>query len=163
MLRSLFLSPLLGLLLLSAPGLAAPSLPVPALPPAVVQTRDTLITYARAGRYEALAGLAAQAGDGFTYHRGFELRKPVAYWRGEAAAGRSPLPRLVAILRTPPIVEDGLWIWPAAAAAKPTLLAWASLRAAYPASQVARFHADGYTGWRCGIDVAGRWRRFLSG
>jgi hypothetical protein len=135
--------------------------PVP-LPPAVARTRESILKLALAGRYEALEALGKRTKP-FTYHFGFEKRKPAAYWRGEARLGQDPLPKLAAIVRLPYVLDEGIYTWPAAAGPNPTPADWEALKAVYPAAKVARYRADGYTGWRAGIDARGAWVFFVRG
>lgn len=132
------------------------------LPAPVVQTRATLLRLAARGAYDELARFARTSSSAFVYHQGFEQRRPAAYWRQQAARGEDPLPRLVTLLRLRPVQSNGVWIWPAAAV-NPDEGAWAALRPLYPAPRIQRFQAEGYNGWRTGIDAQGRWTMFLKG
>ncbi len=136
---------------------AAAGLPVP-----VARTREMIHRLASAGRYEELEALA-QRTKGFTYHFGFEKRRPAAFWRAEAKLGQDPLPKLAALLRMPHAADAGIYLWPAAAAANPTPADWEALKPTFPAARVARWKADGYTGWRLGIDARGNWMYFVRG
>lgn len=161
------LGSLVGAWLGLAGGPAQAALPVPdpvaqGLPPAVAQTRATLLKLASQGAYEELARFARTSGKAFVYHQGFEHRKPAAYWRQQAARGEAPLARLAILLRLRPVQSNGVWVWPAAAV-NPDEAAWAGLRPLYPAPRIQRFQAEGYNGWRTGIDAQGRWTMFLKG
>lgn len=153
-------------LLAAAPAVAAAGPQTVAgaagLPTAVARARDQILRLAQAGRYEELEAIARRT-KGFTYHFGFEKRKPAAYWRAEARAGQDPLPKLAAILRMPHALDEGVFMWPAAAAANPTPADWEALKPTFPAARVTRWKADGYTGWRMGIDARGGWRFFVRG
>ncbi|MEB3197825.1 MAG: hypothetical protein VKP62_11535 [Candidatus Sericytochromatia bacterium] len=134
------------------------------LPPPVIHTRERLIQLARRGQYEELERLALLGEGPFTYHLGFEKRRPAVLWRARASRGDDPLPRLVALLRTPPVRADDptLFVWPAAAQ-QPSDAAWLALRGVYDPNRIQQFQRAGYTGWRVGIDPAGRWTMLLSG
>lgn len=147
------------------PAWAATQVPDPiaqGLPTAVARTRAALLELASRGAYEELARLARTSGKAFVYHQGFEQRKPAAYWRQQAARGEAPLAKLAILLRLRPVQSNGVWIWPAAAV-NPDESAWAGLRPLYPAPRIQRFQAEGYNGWRTGIDAQGRWTMFLKG
>lgn len=140
------------------PGVAAAAgLPLP-----VARTRELIYRLATAGRYEELEALARRTRS-FTYHFGFEKRSPAAYWRAEARAGQDPLPKIAALLRMPHALDGGIYMWPAAAAVNPTPADWEALKPTFPAARVARWKADGYTGWRLGIDARGNWMYFVRG
>lgn len=132
------------------------------LPSPVAQTRATLLKLAGQGAYEALGRFARDNGKGFIYHQGFEQRKPAPYWRQQAARGDDPLTKLGILLKLRPVQSNGVWVWPAAAV-NPDESAWAALRPLYPAPRIQRFQAEGYHGWRTGIDNQGRWTMFLKG
>lgn len=143
----------------AVPDLQPP--PVP-LPPKAQAARAALYRAAMAGQYDVL-GRYAKANPTFTFHFGFVQQAPAAYWRAEARRGEDPLPKLAAILRLPPAFDGGVYTFPAAAGAKAGPADWEALKAVYPVARVARFRTEGYTGWRAGIDAAGRWRFFVHG
>lgn len=132
------------------------------LPVAVQRTREAIYALAASGRYETLEALARR-NKGFTYHFGFEKRDPAAFWRAEAKQGHDPLPKLAALLRMPHVQDEGVFTWPAAAGVNPTPADWEALKPTFPAARVARWKAEGYTGWRLGIDARGNWTYFVRG
>ena len=133
------------------------------LPPRVTRAREALYRAAMGGQVDVLAGIARQAGPGFTFHFGFVKQKPADYWRAEAKRGEDPLRKLAAILRLPPALETGVYTFPAAAVAGAGPADWEALKAVYPPARVARYRSEGYTGWRAGIDRQGRWQFFVRG
>ena len=148
-------------------ALAAPAGPARAPAPAVAdaaglptpgaRTRESIYRLARAGRYEELEALVRRT-RGVTYPFGFEKRRPAAFWRSD-----DPLPKLAALLRMPHGMDEGIYQWPAAAAANPTPADWEALKPTDPAARVARWKREGYTGWRVGIDARGNWVYFVRG
>jgi hypothetical protein len=132
-------------------------------PDAVLRKRAAMLASAQAGDYDALAQLADP--NQFEYTFGGPVEGgPAAYWRQAEARGEDPTPAeaLAAVLRMPYTVSRGLYVWPFAYDKTEDELT------AYERKLLARLgkggaFADGYLGWRAGIDPDGRWLFFVAG
>ena len=132
-------------------------------PDAVVRKRAALLTAAEAGDYDALAQLADP--DAFEYTFGDPVDGgPAAFWRAEVARGADPTPAeaLAAILRMPYTLSRGLYVWPFAYDKTEDELTGYERKLLEPLGEGGAF-ADGYLGWRAGIDPQGRWTFFVAG
>lgn len=141
-----------------------PSASKSALPPPVEAMRQHIVTAAVACDYDALARLAHEKGEEFSF--GFEEDKDVAaYWRKQEQAGQPVLAHLVKVLSLPSSHEESLYVWPSAYGAEAKDADWKALEALYPPERIAelRKQPDGYTGFRVGIDASGDWMFALGG
>ena len=126
--------------------------------------RQRIVTAAVACDYEALATLAHEKGEEFSF--GFDEDKDVAaYWRKQEQAGQPLLAQLVKVLNLPFTRSESLYVWPSAYGDAPKDADWKALEALYPPERIAelRKQQDGYTGFRVGIDESGDWMFALGG
>jgi hypothetical protein len=132
-------------------------------PDAVLRKRAAMLDAALAGDYDALAQLSDP--NEFAYTFGEEVDGgPAAFWRQVEARGESPTPAdaLASVLRLPYTLSTGIYVWPFAYDKTEDELT------AYERRLLARLgkggaFADGYLGWRAGIDPDGRWLFFVAG
>jgi hypothetical protein len=132
-------------------------------PDAVLRKRAAILAAAQARDYDALAELTDP--EQFKYTFGEEADGgPAAYWRRAEASGEEPSPAeaMTEILRMPYTLSHGLYVWPFAYDKTEDELT------AYERKLLARLgkggaFADGYLGWRAGIDPDGRWVFFVAG
>jgi hypothetical protein len=132
-------------------------------PDVVLRRRAAILAAAQARDYDALAELSDP--QQFEYTFGGEVEGgPAAYWRQAEARGEDPTPAeaLALILRMPYTLSRGVYVWPFAYDKTEDELT------AYERKLLARLgrggaFADGYLGWRAGIDPDGRWVFFLAG
>lgn len=132
-------------------------------PDAVLRKRAAILAAAQARDYDALAQLSDP--QGFEYSFGGEVEGgPAAYWRQAEARGEDPTPAeaLVAILRMPYTLSRGLYVWPFAYDRTEDELTGYERGLLEELGRGGAF-AEGYLGWRAGIDPAGRWVFFLAG
>jgi hypothetical protein len=132
-------------------------------PDAVLRKRAAMLAAAQARDYDALAELSDPQQFEYTFGGAVE-GGPAAYWRQAEARGEDPTPAeaLAAILRMPYTLSRGLYVWPFAYDKTEDELT------AYERQLLARLgkggaFADGYLGWRAGIDPDGRWLFFVAG
>ena len=136
------------------------------LPGPVDDKRREIVEAAERGDYEAVAALA---GDDFSYTFGAPVAGgPAAYWRDLAeSTDEEPLPLLADLLRLPPTLERGVYVWPFAFDAQADELT-AHERELLSAVGGADLSDDfapgaGYVGWRAGIEPRGEWIFFVAG
>jgi hypothetical protein len=136
----------------------------PEAPPDVVlRKRAAMLAAAQARDYDALAELSDP--QQFKYTFGEEVEGgPAAYWRQAEMRGEGPGPAeaLAAILRMPYTLSRGLYVWPFAYDKTEDELTAYERKLLAPLGEGGAF-ADGYLGWRAGIDPDGRWVFFLAG
>jgi hypothetical protein len=143
------------------------TLPAQKLPAKVAATRARIARAAVACDYAALAKIAKQTRQGFTFSYGTET-SPAAYWRDLETSHRDrPMAQLVAILKTP-VTRNEIksYAWPSAYTDKPTAADWNQLvrTKAYTRVQVNRMKKDGmYLGYRTAISPQGAWLFFVAG
>jgi hypothetical protein len=132
-------------------------------PDAVLRKRAAMLAAAEMRDYDALAQLADPAGFEYTFGGPVE-GGPAAYWRQAEAAGEDPTPAeaLAAILRMPYTLSRGLYVWPFAYDKTEDELTAYERKLLAPLRRGGGF-ADGYLGWRAGIDPDGRWVFFVAG
>ena len=132
-------------------------------PDAVLRKRAAILAAAQARDYDALAELSDT--QRFRYTFGDEVEGgPAAYWRQAEARGEEPAPAeaLATILRLPYTLSHGLYVWPFAYDKTENELTPYERKLLAPLGKGGAF-ADGYLGWRAGIDPDGRWVFFLAG
>ncbi len=137
-----------------------------ALPARVAETRDAILTAARARDFRALGALIPD--EGFTFSFGGET-DPIAYWRRLESEGHEPVigDILPMVLDTEPGFDRGVFVWPAQAAEDPA--EWTqqdieALIAIHAEEDVRSFQQAGtYLGWRVGIRRDGTWVFFVAG
>ena len=132
-------------------------------PDVVLRKRAAILAAAQARDYDALAQLSDPRG--FEYSFGGEVEGgPAAYWRQAEARGEDPTPAeaLVAILRMPYTLSRGLYVWPFAYDKTEDELTAYERGLLQELGRGGAF-ADGYLGWRAGIDPDGRWVFFVAG
>jgi hypothetical protein len=136
------------------------------LPAAVAQTREAILTAARARDYEGLEALLDPAT--FSYSFG-ESGDPVGYWQELESEGHVPIfgDIIPLVLSTAFEELDGIYVWPGAAAKEPS--DWTeedvdSMRVFFTDEEIESFREfGGYLGWRIGIREDGTWLYFVSG
>lgn len=132
-------------------------------PDAVLRKRAAILAAAQARDYVALGELSDS--QQFRYTFGEEVDGgPAAYWQRAEASGEEPSPAeaLSAILRMPYTLSHGLYVWPFAYDKTKDELTAYERRLLAPLGKGGAF-ADGYLGWRAGIQPDGRWVFFLAG
>lgn len=132
-------------------------------PDIVLRKRAALLAAADAGDYDALAQLADP--DGFEYTFGGPVEGgPAAYWRRAEASGEEPTPAdaLASILRMPYTLSRGIYVWPFAYDKTEDELTAYERKLLDPLGRGGAF-ADGYLGWRAGIQPDGSWVFFVAG
>ena len=132
-------------------------------PDVVLRKRAAILAAAEMGDYDALAELADPSGFEYTFGGPVE-GGPAAYWRRAEASGEEPTPAdaLAAILRMPYTLSRGLYVWPFAYDKTEDELTAYERKLLAPLGRGGAF-ADGYLGWRAGIDPDGRWLFFVAG
>jgi hypothetical protein len=134
------------------------------LPAAVEATRRSVVEAATMCDFEALRALA---GSDFTFSFGTET-DPIAFWRGEEAAG-IPITRLmVQLLNTPPVFDtdflEPTYLWPAAFRALPTPEDFDLLVGILPDEDLALYREfNEYLDLRLGISQSGSWDFAVTG
>lgn len=132
-------------------------------PDAVLRKRAAILAAAEAGDYDALAELTDP--NAFEYTFGGPVRDgPAAYWLQAEQTGEDPTPAdaLAAILRMPYTLSRGIYVWPFAYDKTEDELTAYERRLLKPLGRGGAF-ADGYLGWRAGIQPDGRWVFFVAG
>jgi len=132
-------------------------------PDVVLRKRAAMLAAAQGRDYDALAQLSDP--QQFEYTFGGEVEGgPAAYWRQAEARGEDPTPAeaLAAVLRMPYTLSRGLYVWPFAYDKTEAELTAYERKLLAPLGKGGAF-ADGYLGWRAGIDPDGRWVFFLAG
>jgi hypothetical protein len=132
-------------------------------PDAVLRKRAAILAAAQARDYDALAQLSDPRR--FEYSFGGEVEGgPAAHWRQAEARGEDPTPAeaLAAILRMPYTLSRGLYVWPFAYDKTEDELTAYERGLLEQLGRGGAF-ADGYLGWRAGIDPDGRWVFFVAG
>jgi hypothetical protein len=132
-------------------------------PDVVLRKRAAILAAAQARDYDALAQLSDP--QRFAYSFGGEVEGgPAAYWRQAEARGEHPTPAeaLAAILRMPYTLSRGLYVWPFAYEKTEDELTAYERGLLQELGRGGAF-ADGYLGWRAGIDPDGRWVFFVAG
>ncbi len=138
--------------------------PSPTAPPdAVLRKRAAMLAAAQAADYDGLAELADPGGFEYTFGGPVE-GGPAAYWRQAEARGEEPTPAnaLAAILRMPYTLSHGVYVWPFAYDKTEEELTPYEQGLLKPLGRGGAF-ADGYLGWRAGIQPDGRWVFFVAG
>jgi hypothetical protein len=135
-------------------------------PAAVEATRAALLEAAESGSYDALEPLLPESG--FTYTFGGEVEGgAVAYWRQlERDSDEEPLETLAAVLRMPPVLTRGIYVWPwAYTVASAADLSEHERELLAPLGPPSRLFVEGtgYLGWRAGIAPDGSWVFFVAG
>jgi hypothetical protein len=136
----------------------------PETPPDVVlRKRAAVLAAAQARDYDALAELSDPTQFRYTFGEAV-AGGPAAYWRRAEAEGEDPTPAeaLAAILRMPYTLSRGLYVWPFAYDKTEDELTAYERKLLAPLGKGGAF-ADGYLGWRAGIDPDGRWVFFVAG
>ena len=132
-------------------------------PDVVLRKRAAILAAAQARDYDALAELSDP--ERFRYTFGDDVEGgPAAHWRQAEFRGDAPAPAeaLAAILRMPYTLSHGLYVWPFAYDKTEAELTPYERKLLASLGKGAAF-ADGYVGWRAGIDPDGRWVFFLAG
>jgi hypothetical protein len=132
-------------------------------PDVVLRKRAAILAAAQARDYDALAQLSDP--QRFAYSFGGEVEGgPAAYWRQAETRGEDPTPAeaLAAILRMPYTLSRGLYVWPFAYDKTEDELTAYERGLLEELGRGGAF-ADGYLGWRAGIDPDGRWVFFVAG
>ena len=132
-------------------------------PEVVLRKRAAMLAAAQARDYDALAQLSDP--QQFEYTFGGQVDGgPAEFWRRAEARGEgsSPAEALAAILRLPYTLSHGLYVWPFAYDKTEDELTAYERKLLAPLGKGGAF-ADGYLGWRAGIDPDGRWVFFLAG
>lgn len=137
------------------------------LPAAVEATRAELLEAAESGNYEALRPLLPGSG-GFTYTFGGEVEGgPIAYWQQlERDTNEQPLETLEAVLRMPPVLTRGIYVWPWAYTVESADdLSEHERELLAPLGPTSRLFVEGtgYLYWRAGIAPDGTWVFFVAG
>jgi hypothetical protein len=143
--------------------------PQAGLPRPVARKRAAIWNAAKAGDYEAVAGLAAP--DGFEYTFGGAVSGgPAAYWRRiDQTTDERPIQTLVEILELPYTfqAESKIYVWPDAftrQAASLTLDEKERLGDAIGDEALRLYEQLGnYLGYRAGIDEDGQWVFYVAG
>lgn len=132
-------------------------------PDVVLRKREAMLAAAVMGDYDALAELSDPRQFEYTFGGPVE-GGPAAYWRQAEAAGEDPTPAeaLAAILRMPYTLSRGQYVWPFAYDKTEDELTAYERKLLAPLGRGGAF-ADGYLGWRAGIDPDGRWVFFVAG
>jgi hypothetical protein len=136
------------------------------LPISVEQTRSELLEAAESGSYEALQPFIPETG--FTYTFGGEVEGgPIAYWQQlERDSNEKPLETLEAILRMPPVLTRGIYVWPWAYTVESADdLSEHERELLAPLGPTSRLFVPqtGYLGWRAGIAPDGTWVFYVAG
>jgi hypothetical protein len=135
-------------------------------PTAVETTRAALLEAAESGSYEALEALIPASG--FTYTFGGPVEGgAVAYWQQlERETNEKPLETLAAVLRMPPVLTRGIYVWPWAYTVESAAdLSEHERELLAPLGPPSRLFVEGtgYLGWRAGIAPDGTWVFFVAG
>ena len=120
-----------------------------------------LLEAARSGDYEQLRPLIPAR---FSYSFG-SFKGPIAYWKFvEKQSGERPIQILARILDMPYTLYRGTYVWPFAYdRTEGDLTTYeAELLKRVPGGQTA-IGAEGYLGWRAGIEPGGDWVFFVAG
>jgi hypothetical protein len=136
------------------------------LPTPVEATRSALLEAAESGNYEALRPLLPETG--FTYTFGGEVEGgPIVYWQQlERDTDENPLEILETVLRMPPVLTRGIYVWPwAYTVESPDDLSEHERELLAPLGPTSRLFVPdtGYLGWRAGIAPDGTWVFFVAG
>jgi hypothetical protein len=132
-------------------------------PDVVLRKRAAILAAAQAHDYDALAELSDP--QAFKYTFGPEAAGgPAEYWQRAEARGDDPSPAeaLAAIMQMPYTLSHGLYVWPFAYDKTEDDVTPYERKLLAPLGKGGAF-ADGYLGWRAGIDPNGRWVFFLAG
>jgi hypothetical protein len=137
------------------------------LPLAVAEMRED-IYHATRGDWKALRALLDPKT--FSYSFG-ESGDPIGYWRELEEEGHLPVVGdiLPGVLHTRFGVNEGIYVWPSAAAKLPQDWTEADIQAmrdaGYRDRDIRAFEekVGGYAGWRAGIRADGTWLYFISG
>ena len=137
------------------------------IPTAVEVTRGKLLEAASSGSYEALTPLIPASG-GFTYTFGGEVEGgAIAYWQQlERDTDENPIEILETILRMPPVLTRGIYVWPWAYTIESADdLSEHERELLAPLGPTSRLFVPGtgYLGWRAGIAPDGTWVFFVAG
>jgi hypothetical protein len=136
------------------------------LPFEVAMKREDIYRAAVAHDYEALRLLVDHEEFSYSFGKGGD---PIGYWRRQE---KSEIPILGDILsgviHTRFGVNEGIYVWPSAAAKLPSDWIEADVQAMHQAGytddDIDSFKQfGGYTGWRVGIRADGTWLYFISG
>jgi hypothetical protein len=132
-------------------------------PKAVAHTHVAILRAARDCDYERLERLGREGRPGFAFSFGSE-RRAAAFWRGQEAAGRRFMERLIRILRLDFGRDGGTYVWPAAFARSATDEDWDALLPIFGRRHVVTWRDyEGYTGLRVGIAADGDWLYAIEG
>jgi hypothetical protein len=136
------------------------------LPVAVEAKRAEILEAAESGSYDALRPLIPETG--FTYTFGGEVEGgPIAYWQQlERDTDENPLELLETVLRMPPVLTRGIYVWPwAYTVASADDLSEHERELLAPLGPTSRLFVPGtgYLGWRAGIAPDGSWVFFVAG
>jgi hypothetical protein len=136
------------------------------LPIAVETKRAEILEAAESGSYDALRPLIPETG--FTYTFGGEVEGgPIAYWQQlERDTNENPLELLETVLRMPPVLTRGIYVWPwAYTVASADDLSEHERELLAPLGPTSRLFVPGtgYLGWRAGIAPDGSWVFFVAG
>ena len=126
------------------------------VPAAVEQKRAEILAAAEAGDYEALRPLI---GEQFSYSFGGPVDGgPIAYWR---SLPEDPLPVLARILKLPPTLSTGIYVWPFAYSEPANQLT--DYERGLLGDLADDYAGESYYGWRAGIEPDGDWIFFIAG
>ncbi len=136
----------------------------PPLPPVVDSMRRRIVAAAVACDYEALARLARENGEAFSFTFGGE-EDPVVYWREQEREGHPELARLVRLFNLPYAKDGTLYVWPSVFRLGAKEADWKALEGFYPPDTLSEWRSmeDGYRGLRAGIHEKGDWMFAVSG
>lgn len=127
------------------------------LPAPVEDKRAAIVAAAEAGDYE---GLRPLIGEEFSYSFGGPFEGgPIAYWQ---SLDEDPLPTLARILKLPPTLSTGIYVFPFAYSVPENELT------EYERGLLGDLADDygegvGYLGWRAGLRPDGEWIFFIAG
>jgi hypothetical protein len=131
------------------------------LPADVEAKRAAILEAAESGDEDAVAALAS---DSFRYTFGGPVPGgPAEYWRQLKANGEQPLEALAALLRLPYTLSRGTYVWPFAYDKTEDELTEYETELLKRMPPGTATFADGYLGWRAGIDPGGEWIFFVAG